>query len=381
MGGIVPSLLRRPSRRSRDGGVPSGRLAATRAAVLTATLAVPLALPALLFAQENRTPGSGGADGRTGESAEEAGAEPGAEPGLFGRMEDFVDDTQRQASDRLLGFINSVDGFFGSGVESVEDNKSWARIRIQASKPGDEDLSFDGTVKLRVVLPQSEQRFRLLLSSEDEEEGSAVSGEDTVTPEPIDDGNRENVSLALRFVRTARENSSLNFDVGVRQREGAVQTFGRVKAVAEGEMVRHWTGSVSNNYYYYSKSGFENRLSFNVYRPIIRSHNFFFQTTTGFDWRKGRKGASIGETLGLYAELNERTAIAFEALAGYSTSLNGAQSARYGGTEIRIRWRQNVWRSWFSYEIWPSVSWPSSNDYEQVYGGLLRIEAIIGRRS
>ena len=320
----------------------------------------------------------GGALGGATARAEE-GQEGEVEPSLIKRVEGFMDDTQRRASERLLGFVDSVDGFFGEGTEASGGNDSWARLRLEASQPGDEDLSFDATIKLRIVLPQAERRFRLLLSSEEEERGSVISGQDAVTPERIDGGNRENVSLALRFIRTARETSRVNFDVGARQREGAVQAFGRINATAEGEMRRYWQGRVSNNYYYYSKSGYENRLRFSAIRPILRSRNFFFQTTTAFGWRKGRKGAAIGETLGLYAELNDRTTVAFEALAGYSTSLNGSQSARYGGTEIRVRWRQNVWRPWFHYEIWPSVAWPSSNDYERAWGGLVRVEMVFGR--
>ena len=208
-----------------------------------------------------------------------------------------------------------------------------------------------------------------------------IRGEDAITSEQVDSPSDENASLALRFIRTARDTGSVNFDVGVRQTEGAVQAFGRVNASAEGEMVRRWTGKVSNSYYYYSKSGYRNSLRFSAYRPIVRSRNFFFQVSTGFSWRKERKGANIGQSAGFYAEPSERTAIAFEALAAYSTSLNGSQSARFGGTEVRVRWRHNVWRPWFHYEVWPSVAWPSSNDYERVWGGLLRVEATVGRRS
>lgn len=314
------------------------------------------------------------------------GPESGAseeESGLLETVEDFVDDTQRQASERLIDFVSSVDGFIGSGVESEVGNESWARIRLEASQPGDEELEFDAKVKLRVVLPQSERRFRLLFSSDDEEEeGTVIRGDDAITSEQIDSSaGDENASLALRFIRTARDTGSVNFDVGVRQTEGAVQLFGRVNASAEGEMVRRWTGKVSNSYYYYSKSGYRNSLRLSAIRPIVHSRNFFFQVSTGFSWRKERKGANIGQSAGFYAEPSERTAIAFEALAAYSTSLNGSQSARFGGTELRVRWRHNVWRPWFHYEVWPSLAWPSSNGYERVWGGLLRVEATIGNRS
>lgn len=311
---------------------------------------------------------------------EDDAAGDGAPPGLFDRVGGFVDDTQRSASEQFTGFVESVDGFFGDGNDSTISNNSWARIRLEADKPGDEDLDLAASLKLRIVLPQSEQRFRLLFSSEDDEENSAVSAAGAARAPDIARESADSASLAIRFVRTARETSSVKFDVGIRQRDGDIQIFGRINTTAEGEMVRRWSGRVSNNYYYYSSSGFENKLRFSVKRPFKSRYNLLFQTSLGFDWRKGRKGAGIGSTTGLYADVSKRTAIALESLSGYATSLNGDDSARYRGTEIRIRFRQNVWRPWLYYEIWPSMSWPSSNDYERVYGGFLRLEMIIGQR-
>lgn len=319
----------------------------------------------------------------SGTSLAQEGAEASepadGEPGLFGRMGRSIEENQRVASERFTAFVTSVDGFFGDGTDSAISNDSWARVRVDAERPGGEDLGFDATVKLRIVLPQAEQRFRLLLSSEDDDE-SVVSEQGTIRPPRLDRSDGQDVSLALRFIRTARETSSVNFDLGVRQREGLVQLFGRLNTVVEGEMVRRWTGRASNSYFYYAKSGYENRLRFDVSRPVARRGNLFFRTATRFNWRRGIKGAVLGQTAGFYADLGESTAVALEAIGGYSTAINDGR-ARYSGAEIRLRFRQSVWRPWFYYEIWPSVAWPSSTDYERAYGGLFRVEILFGQRS
>jgi len=288
----------------------------------------------------------------------------------------YVDNAQRRASRDFNGFILQVDDFFGSGGDAAVKNNSWARIRLDLSKPGDENLKLGGTVKLRVVLPRAEKRFRLLLSTEDEV--STVSDADIAQPARVENESDQNVSLALRFIRTARDNASLNFDLGVRQRDGAVQTFGRINGTIDGEL-GEWYGRFSNNYYYYSKSGFQNKIQLAARRTLLGNPSLFFRSSTGFDWLKGSKGASISETLGVYAEISPRKALAVEALAGYATALNGDSGSRYRGTELRLRWRHSVWRPWFFYEVWPSVSWPSSNGYSRAYGGLFRVEFIIGQ--
>ena len=331
----------------------------------------------LLLAASLAGGGAARADGADG--TDEKGGPADEEPGLFGRMGEAVDSTRDRASERFTDFVSSVDGFFADGTDSAISNESWARIRVEAVKPGGESLGFDGTVKLRVVLPQAQQRFRLLFSSEDDEVSGV--GEDGVARSPRieSESGGQDVSLALRFIRTARATSRVNFDLGLRQRQGLIQLFGRLNTVAESEIGGGWSGRAANSFYYYAKSGYEDRLRLDLSRPLLGRENVYFRTSTGLDWLKGLKGASFSETIGLYGDLGERTAIALEGLAGYSTAVNEGVP-RFRGTQIRVRFRQSVWRPWFFYEVWPSVAWPSSTDYEQVWGGLLRVEVILGQQ-
>jgi len=319
--------------------------------------------------------GPGRASAQDDAEARDAAASP---PGLFGRVGQAVERKRERASEGFVGFVSSVDGYFGQDDETENSNESWARIRLDGVKSGGEDFELKPKVKVRIKLPQSEERFRLLLSSEDEEV-STVSADGGSRRTRLDSSGDQDVSLALRFIRTAKDTTKVNLDIGLRRRQGLYQVFGRINAAIEGEMVRYWTGRISNSFYYYARTGYENRLRFNVSRPLARKRNVWFRTSTAFDWQRGRKGAAIGQSIGFYGDLGERTAIALEALAGYSTAVID-DAKRYSGTEIRIRFRQSIWRPWFFYEVWPSVSWPATTDYDQVYGGLLRVEVLLGRQ-
>ncbi|MBX2838794.1 MAG: hypothetical protein KTR35_18185 [Gammaproteobacteria bacterium] len=298
------------------------------------------------------------------------------ESSIFTNVGSFVDSAQQSATDRFNNWVLQVDDFFG-GDQSVSGiNQSWARLRIDAVQPGAEDTKIRGTVKLRLVLPRSEQRFRLLLSTEDEDASSSdPSRAGTANANARDD---QDVSFALRFIRSARTSGSLNFDVGARIRDDKGQAFGRINSSWKSTTESGWHSNLTNNLFYYSSSGYENRLRFDLRKPWFGSEKVFFRTSTNFNWRKGRKGAAISETLGLYGQINPRTALAGEAIFEYSTALNEDATDRYHGSELRLRLRQNVWRPYFYYEIWPSVSWPSINGYKKAYGGLIRVEFVIG---
>ncbi len=183
----------------------------------------------------------------------------------------------------------------------------------------------------------------------------------------------------MRFIRTARKNSDVNLDIGVRQRDGDVQYFGRLNTRFSLELDENWATNAANSYYHYSKSGFENKLSFDFRRLLYSKDDVYFRTYSDFYWEKGQKGARIGHTSGFYWLLSKRRSLALEGLASYYMALNNGIDDRFRGHEFRIRWRHNVWRPWLFYEVWPSVAWPSTIQYRQTEGILLRLEVIIGK--
>lgn len=298
-----------------------------------------------------------------------------AEMGLVRRSIVVVDDAQRVASERFGSFMGQVDGFFsnaGSNDDAVS-NGSWARIRIDGVRANGEDFEIDPSFKLRAVLPRTERKLKLLISTEEDDGGEIGEVQNVTTA-----GN-QNASLALRFIRTARTNSDVNLDIGVRQRDGDVQYFGRLNTRFSLELDENWTANAANSYYHYSKSGYENKLSFDFRRLLYSRDNVYFRTYSDFYWEKGQKGARLGHTSGLYWLLSKRRSLALEGLASYYTALNTGIDDRFRGHEFRIRWRHNVWRPWLFYEVWPSVAWPSATRYRQTEGILLRLEVIIGK--
>jgi len=298
-------------------------------------------------------------------------------PGMLAGVGSMVDETHHKVSDRFSAFVVQIDDFIGTGDSGEQLNTSWARIRLDTIKPGGEKVKLAARVKLRVVLPQSQQRFRLLLSTEDG--NASASNSDAAQREQIATEDNNDVALALRFVRTAKKQFSLNYDIGARYREDKAQIFGRLNMAYRRDSRFGFTNEVSNNITYYSASGYENRFRLESRRLFFERESLYFRNSFDVSWRKGNKGAGIGETVGFYADLGKRRALAFEGITGYVTALNEGDTDNYLGVELRMRYRQNFLRPWFYYEIWPSVSWSSSNDYEQAFGGLFRVEVTLGR--
>lgn len=333
------------------------------------------AISSIAYAQESQSTDTWLLEKRQSEQGQEDGR-----LGLVRKATDYVDGAQKQATDGFNNFMMQVDGFFGDTAVSGGrvDNKSWARLRLDANRPGGEKFTVRPSLKLRAVLPQTEKRFKLLFSTEEEDTG--VVGEGVGGGQSSSRNSDQNASLAIRFIRSAKSKANTNIDLGVRQRDGDLQYFTRLNTGVRRNYGDYWTAGLSNSYYYYNKSGFENKLSFTFRRAQFVREDVVFRSFTEFNWRNGRKGAVVGQTLGLYTQFGERKSLAFEMLAGYYTSLNEGVEDRFRGHELRFRWRHNIWRPWFYYEFWPALSWPATNNYDRSYGVLLRVEMVIGRR-
>jgi len=163
-------------------------------------------------------------------------------------------------------FANNLDGLFGGVEKESGSNKSWARIRTDVVRFESDSFRIRPNAKLRLVLPNTQERFRLLLSTEDEDNLEPGQARASSTLENDDN----NISLALRFLRSVRENQSLKLDFGARFRDDELQLFGRINAsrsllVSRDQLT---TATVINNFWFFSADGFENRLRLDVNRKF-----------------------------------------------------------------------------------------------------------------
>jgi len=286
----------------------------------------------------------------------------------------LIDSIHSGASQRLSDFIGQIDEFFGGEEESARVNQSWARLRIDNKYRDKDGMEFKGNLKLKVVLPNSERRFRLLFSTDDEVDNRTAAAPETVEEEG------SGLSFALRFIRKARDNGSVKFDLGTRSRDSKTQTFVRLGAFSRSPLGKNWTGTITNNWFYYYSSGFENKLTFKLERPVGISQDWIFQSSSLFGWKKKQKGAVVDQVAGFYRAFGDKSSLAFEALSQFHTS-PAAEAKRFQGAVLQMRYRRNVWRPWLYLEFWPSVSWPIEHDYKGLYGGLFRVEVLIGQHN
>lgn len=302
--------------------------------------------------------------------------ETAEEPSTLSRIDDF----HSTVSDGFSDMIGGVDDFFASTEGQTQLNRSWMRLRFDVTKFESDSVEGRLNAKLKLILPRSEKRVRLLVSTE--EEDTRDPGERNINQQSLAEANENgNLSLALRFLQSVKERNSLKFDVGARVRDGKAQTFGRISASSSRRLGANVDFRISNNLWYFSSSGYDNRLSINFERSFPRQADVLARSSTQISWLEDSKGAGIGQTFGLYRVIDPRKFLALELLSSYRTARSSGEGDRFAGSELRLRFRHNIWRPWFYYEIWPQMRWRAEDDYEGTFGALARIEVVVGRRA
>jgi len=291
----------------------------------------------------------------------------------------LVDRTHSLVSESFNNFIYQIDDTISGGEPASSSRSNTARVRVDLFRRGGGETSLKGTIKIKAVLPRAEKRLRLLVNTEED-----LKPQSNNAPE----SNTEGLSLALRFIKQARDNGLFNVDIGARWRDEKVQAFGRVNLSFDFFHSRHepenslsgrFHSKFSNRLYQYSSSGFENRFRYDLSKTLDNRDSLLLRASTDILWSDTRNGALITETLGLYTDIDDRRALALEALAGYSTRLNGEETELFRGSELRFRFRHNIFRKWFYYEFWPGISWLAENNYRQTFQGMFRIETVFGK--
>lgn len=287
-----------------------------------------------------------------------------------------IDGVHELVNRRFVELVGDMDGFFGGEDSQDTDNRSWARLRLGVTKFESDSPKLRGNIKLKLVLPNTEKRLQLLLSTEDEDNLGAgeARGQGTTT------NAEDNVSLALRFLQSVKRQSAFKLDVGARVRDDRAQAFVRFNAsrkflVSGAEEKRDLV--LINNLWYFSESGYENRSRL-VYRQRLDIPRIdFFQSVSEIIWEEGQRGAAFVQTVGVFHKLNDRTFVGVEGILDAISSPASGEK-RVTSFESRLRFRQNVWREWFYYQVIPRIRWEADRDFSARYGIQLQVEAFLG---
>lgn len=276
----------------------------------------------------------------------------------------WFDVWQRSFTDSMDFTVSKFDGLFSDGSQAKEKAKAEGRIQL-SWEPRTRDIAeTDIRFRIRVSLPQLENRVDLLLSdNEDETQSDTIKAARSPSL-----GRQDNTTISLRF--RPDQNSHYSFRVGAGRRD---QLYVKARYRDAYAFNSHWAMLYDTEIYQYTRDQFGAELGTSIQHVssnnnVTRLNNRFYFRDNSNDWLWRH------ELQHLYP-INNHNALV------YSFMVEGLNKPTYQVEEVYtgLRWRSNPIREWLYFEVEPFVLWLRSEDFSPSYGMALRLEAYYGK--
>jgi hypothetical protein len=286
--------------------------------------------------------------------------------------ETVVDVMHAQISRTIQGTATWMDSFFGNRRYQSELNTSYVRFRenvfLQESTPA----QVKPDLQVRIVLPQLRDKWHLVFAGTPKEntDFSAVQSSGAPADEQPTSGDQRAVAA---LDRTILQSAQQNFMV-----RGGFRLSNLKPVVILGPRYRvtfpldSWTLRLIEEIVWTSNVGFASRSTVDLERPM--PHDLFFRSTAELVHAEHQIGSIYAVSFVVGQPLGRARGLQYEWVNIFQTEPANVLTE----IDLRVRYRQRLWRDWIYAEIAPQYSFPRTRGFKAVPGILFRVELTLG---
>jgi len=281
-----------------------------------------------------------------------------------------IESTQRAISKSILGFSKSIDEYFSNERVMEEATGSYGCIRLGFLYQEHGQIDSANSVCLKVDLPNTRKRWKLFIERNDSDSKNNNLNSSLPATGDVNSNTGTGSEAGVSYVAKDELLKNFSFDMGIRSRL-PLDPFARLR-YRRTWVPSNWLYRLTENLYYYKsiEGGLLSRLDFERHL----SPSWYTRITSQADYRDQDSEFYLKQIFGAYREVKKGQAMSFEYIVSGFTQ----PSARVDYYMYRFRYRFNVWRDWFFVETSPQLLHTSENNFRQVAGILISLEAVFG---
>ncbi|HUI68013.1 MAG TPA: hypothetical protein VL087_07370 [Nitrospirota bacterium] len=270
----------------------------------------------------------------------------------------------------ILTTATWVDSFFGNQRYLAESNQSYVRFRYNVFLEHESPLLIKPDVQVRIVLPQLKELTHLEFAGTPKE---TTILSPTQAPATTDQFTNPDKSFTAGVSQFLRDTKRVNFVVraGLQWHQGG-------PVVILGPRLRilfpldHWTLRFVEEVIVRNDNGYQQKTTFDLERPVSR--DLFFRATNDWIRTDHVDGYLYDIIFNLAHPLGPKKALEYEWVNIFQTQ----PVSELTEVDLRIRYRQRIWRDWLYFEVAPQYRFPRDRSFEPTPGILFRLETIFG---
>lgn len=282
-----------------------------------------------------------------------------------GRFAGWLDAQHCVLSDRATVTARWFDGLFGEWYGPDD-----ARVRVKAVTTlhlvEGEGLQSGFSLRASAVLPNARRRMRLIITDEEDELRKEPSGS-------VVDGALNATSAAIRWLPEHTSRVRYTFDIGLRS---TPDIYARLRARREWRISDESLFRTTQTLRYGAREEGRVLSQFEAERALDDKTVLLLSNTLQY-WQNEPDpvGLRWAQDLVMLHRLGDQSSIS------YGWRHQGVQQPQWSleTRDLFVRYRKNVWRPWFYYEVEPHLTRVREHGWDTESSIIFRLEAQFGR--
>ena len=308
----------------------------------------------------------------------DASANPAAAdsaPSLIDELLAEFDAEQGLLSSQLENYARHTDAFFGDDRAFEDNNETQGQVSVGIFPKEAQGARFDFRVRVKVDLPRTKKRMRLLIESDPRELGTTTA---TTAPTPVEAAQSASYALAIETQLKDTGEWNLSNAAGIKISSWPPDPYLRIRAVRY-EALDLWLARFATGASYYVVKGPIASAQLDFDRAWVS--DVLFRASSTIEWKKDLEKGSTELTnatqqFTLFQDVSERISLA------YSVGVQGDDDPKWWVDSYfaTVSYRQNLYKKWLYGTVSPELTFPRDREFSATWGIMLRLEAYAGRR-
>ncbi|MDH5180904.1 MAG: hypothetical protein OEY07_14630 [Gammaproteobacteria bacterium] len=283
---------------------------------------------------------------------------------------DFLNRSHSVVSEGVETVAKYMDIFFADEKIYDEATKTYVILSGQTIIDEHGQDSYSGKLKIKIDLPQTKRKLKLLLESDTEELQTGVERDASTSPGKAATESRYYAALQqeLAKLRGWKFTTALGMKLNI-----PLDPFFRLRA-ARRYRFNNWNMHFTETLFWFDSLGAGSSTVIELDRKI--GEGSLFRSGTSAIWRDETNGYDFKQSFTMYHELSKHRAVSLtlETEGRSDPTIHATSYLAY------FRYRQRVHKDWLYFEIRPEVLYERETNFHPSPSLILQLDIVFGEK-
>ncbi|WP_051901974.1 hypothetical protein, partial [Photobacterium sanctipauli] len=283
-------------------------------------------------------------------------------------FQEWIDETQGSISETIHDYGTSFDHFMANkGDEKSMQNRSYLKIKFKPRYTHREYFEGDASVKLKIDLPHTEKRWKLVLETDPDDFDRLEDKE-----RGISNANDDSFSGAVGAVRLQDRQWGkwkADFDAGLAIKL-PLDPFTRANVNRVDKISRHWTTRIKQEIFYYHSEGPGSLTSLNFYFATPEADTTILKLSSSAQFLDDDDNWEFVYQAEIFDRVDQ------DNLFQYSLGISADSRPSYSVTNswVSVSWKHRLYKDWLYMSVTPEFDFQDEFNYKINPGIMLEFE-------